>query len=57
VSRIFSFSHTNEFCGICAEATEPAATYLDKSSPRRAIKGLLYQSPVNLGRSLKLAIG
>jgi hypothetical protein len=57
VSRIFSFSYTNEFCGIRVGATEPAAAYLAKSSPRRAIKGLLYQSPVNLGRSLELAIG
>lgn len=36
MSRIFSFSHTNEFCGICVGDTEPAVAGARPKVGRRA---------------------
>jgi hypothetical protein len=39
VSRIFSFSHTNELCGNRAGDAEPAVACIDPAARRRAFKG------------------
>jgi hypothetical protein len=36
VSRIFLFSHTNEFCGICVGDTEPVVACTGPKTGRRA---------------------